>query len=40
MNMRAARSELSAPPRIKLSVLAYEVVAVFMISAGLMLLLD
>ena len=40
MNINAARSELHSPPRIKLSGLIYEMLAVFLVSVGLVLFLS
>ena len=39
MNIGAARSELNKPPRIKLSVLVYEMLAVLIICVGMVELL-
>jgi hypothetical protein len=39
MNIGVARSELNTPPRIKLSVLVYESIAILIVSIGMVLLL-
>ena len=39
MNIGVARSELNMPPRIKLSILVYESIAVLMVSIGMVILL-
>ena len=39
MNIGAARSELNKPPRVKLSVLVYEMLAVLIVCIGMVELL-